>query len=433
MKPKKYPAKFFRELVKTTFADGFDPIAKKYGWERKLELMKLYPAGLDTKTVAEEFLKSPTLAGAKGKRPFSDLISEFCAWSYAAANYFVRDKSQANALTVEERSQLLEHIMYYLHATMGFLEEIFIKLGDGLDERSIPTMLVATCDMSVCHLLWSAYNRPSYVLSPDLAEMLKYTKLDQYPLEGLRLPYPTLVLAPPDSVMIELFGKPGCLFVGEMFNATEGQLYWNIRALYSDTGSTPIGSFCVSKPGLTVEEAINESYASLIELWEEYQKAQEQKEFRVVANFTGPNPKEQVKDLFLFVCAAMVYATMPDADIILASDSPIYKSWIESLGHHHYTSRERKENLQAQSIGGSRRFYLGRQIKIIDRHDPQEKDAAEDRVGRMSPRLHWRSGHFRRVWHGSEGEKFAVTQWIKPTLVGLPSSGNNLERRAGMR
>jgi hypothetical protein len=305
------------------------------------------------------------------------------------------------------------------------------------DQKNLPVLF---WQQAGAQYEWASHNRPSYVLSPDLAEMLQHTRLDQLPVDGLRLPYPAIVLAPPEGISTVLFGKPGCLYVSDYVDedVDGGHYCWHVRFSPDEQhfSSFPLGHFVMDVPGQTVEDAVEAEIQrgkNAVELWKLRAAVSPAMREYVSGYSFLPAPSEEVlRNTLLFVCACMVYATMPDADILLAENSPEYAAWLKTIDINKLGRRDRREFEGIRRIGGSRRFYLGRQIKIIDRHQPNE-DSGHEKKGHMSPRLHWRSGHYRRVWHGSGQDRHTQVHWIKPTLVGMPQGGNVLERRAGMR
>lgn len=431
MKSKKYPAKFFHELVKTTYADQYLVMINRHGWTRKLELIKRYSSPLPAEVMMDELDRSPSALQG-------DLLDELTAWSFAIVNYY------CSGIFNNDKEEMMAEA-----AALHYVEQVVFWFADNManeeSRKAFSSWPVVLWQMAKQQFGWAKQNRPSYVLSPDLAEMLQYTKLDQLPVENLRLPFTSLILAPSEKVMRELFDGQGCLMVFEGTHyfeepgkAAVGEHYvWHIHHIDSPRHSTPLGVFRMDIPNRTVAEVVEEAAQQEYKDWEFLQKKiAENPESRTALsgfNFREPVAFEQKRKAMLFVCACMVYATMSDADIILASDSPEYKAWIASLTQYRFTRKERAENEMHKRTGSGLRFYLGRQIKIIDRHTIKDEDGYEERVGHASPRLHWRSGHYRRSWHGSGENKHAEIHWIKPTLVGVPQGGNVLERRAGMR
>lgn len=433
MKPKKYPAKFFHELIKTTYADQYIDLVRRHNWVRKLEWIKKFPGG-----APEEGIWAETLGGNLQRDiTIDEFVEETSAWSYAAMNYFRHGEDRSDDVASEMEDGTSRALYYTESVVKWFL--VNAKLTTGFDDeesRAVKALHINHWKTATEVYDWEKYNRPSYVLSPDLAEMLQYTKLDQLPVEDLRLPYPTLVLAPPERVMRELFGKGNCLFVKE-FISESGRYSWRVQLVPAVGHVTPLGVFAMDDPKKTVAQVVEAAHQESVEDERVFQqRIRDYPEFRALCGgyeFLPKPDKETLRRSLLFVCSCMVYATMSDADIILASDSPEYKAWAASLARYQFTRKERSENEIHKRTGGSLRFYLGRQIKIIDRHTIKDEDGYEERVGHASPRLHWRSGHYRRSWHGSGEDKHTEIHWIKPTLVGVPQGGNVLERRAGMR
>ncbi len=227
MKPKKYPAKFFHELVKTTHADRYIDLIQKHNWVRKLEWIKRFPDG-----VPEEGLWSETLGGnSQRSLAFDEFIDETAAWAYAAMNYFRQGEELDEDLEVTSRgtSRALD---YTENIVSWFLAKGQLVDADDLDSQSLKALHVNHWKTAMVVYDWEKFNRPSYVLSPDLAEMLQYTKLDQLPVEGLRLPFPILVLAPPERIMRELFGEGNCLFVKEFVSET-GRYSWRVQLTHT--------------------------------------------------------------------------------------------------------------------------------------------------------------------------------------------------------
>lgn len=405
-KPRFSKSQFFRELVKTTEADLFTANLVKYNWERKYEYIKQNGGDFNYTLMLHE--AAETKQDLAKLQTFTDFLSYAITWAFAIHNY----------------NRVTEINDVYATSLQQF-ESWLIDLAENkvLQTKQQPSALaVALFNMSRWHYLWSLYNRPSFVLSPDLSTMLQYTKLDGLPTDGLRLPYPILVLAPPGEDMIRLFNRAGCIFVIEEENGD-----WHIGIQENNYKYSPLGIFKISRPGTTLNQ--------VVETWE-LQEKEDENHRQIVRRFgweiNEPEDKQTVTIALNYVAACVIYATLPDADKLLASDSPLYAQWIASLQNQRFTKRERKEHKLFENRFNERRFYLGRTIKIINRHLIKEKD--DEKTGtHASPRLHWRSGHYKRVWHGSGEDRHTEIHWIKPTLVGLPQPGITIESRAGMR
>lgn len=433
-KGRKYPSKFFKELVKTTYADQHFPIIKSHGWEGKSALVKEFAGEVPIGAIAEEFLKYVPVkhhADASTTMERDDVDKEILAWAFAVTYQF-----QALLQKSEDVILCTEMDDWYFGA-FSCLKEILETINEHVLKGGIKPLALAVVltQLSYRQFLWRRNDCVSYVLSPDLAEMMAHTKLDQLPVDGLRLPFPSLVLAPPDSVMKEIYGETGCIFIYEC--EEKGHYCWDISVFDTTMHSFPIGRFRMDEPGKTVQDTVDYYVSQMDALDNEFmarvEASEKAREFYKDLNPMDRPSREMLRKYVLFICACMVYAVMPDADVILAANSPEYAAWVKSLTQHKYTKHERRENDMMKSIGGSRRYYLGRGIKIIDRHIIKTADEKTDGVSRVSPRLHWRSGHYRRVWHGSGEDKHTEVHWIQPTLVGVPQGGNVLERRAGMR
>lgn len=422
---KKFKSEFLQELTKATLADQFVARIKERNWERKLEILKTFKGEVSVGMLAEEYRSKHTLP-----TDWNAMVEDLSVWAFAIANYVQVD--------------LVEEVEW----AKGF--DIFSSIIRWFEENGSMTgggpLVTALWSAAVTQYKWAANNRPSFVLSPTLSAMLQHTKLDSLPVDDLHLPYSVVILAPPQEDMLKMFGQDGCLFIAEDVrvrqnppyesNSLGAPYFWDIRLVSSPHHHSPFGSFGMGVPGVTLEQSVLASVASGNKAWEFIEKKRESnpeaKEMLKKMGLTLPPVSPKVRHTAAsYVAACMVYATMSDADSILASDSQEYSDWLKTLPGQRFTKRERKENLGIQERFETQRFYLGRQLKVINRHILKEAEE-EQKSKHVSPRLHWRSGHYRRVWHGSEEERHTVVHWIKPTMVGLPQPGNEIEPRAGM-
>lgn len=417
-KRKKFSSsKFFRELTKTTNADKYKIVLKQHNWDRKYEIIKDCKGDLTLDSMSTDMSQ-----GFRKPTTFTEFLHYITAWAFAFVNYeqikFVYDSRW--------------------HEVYSKFENWICNLAEegifGTSEQDPAAIAFSIFSRAMMQYRWASFNCPSFVLSPDLSTMLQHTKLDSLPTKGLKLPYPTLILAPPEQDMLRLFSRPGCLLISEhdgkhqFEDRTEEKgSAWDIRVLDCKMSHHPLGFFQFRDASQTLTDAVREC----LERKKEGRKMTEIIRAQGWHINTEESP-EILQAALSYVAACMVYATMPDADKILASDSPAYAQWLKYLQtRRKFTKRERKENNNIQDICQERRFYLGRNIKIINRHEHEEKDA-EAKGTHASPRLHWRSGHYRRVWHGSGEDRHTEIHWIKPTLVGVPQPGITPESRAGM-
>jgi len=144
---------------------------------------------------------------------------------------------------------------------------------------------------------------------------------------------------------------------------------------------------------------------------------------------------DYVKYIIHLIVATIVYITIPDADAILGKDSEEYRCWADAMRKLNMTRKQRKEfQRRERVINESNRTYLGRSIKIIDRHVPDGEEVSEsDGEKRRSPRMHWRKGHFHGYWVKEGEDKKLITKWVKPTIISSPGAGPMVESRTGMR
>lgn len=131
--------------------------------------------------------------------------------------------------------------------------------------------------------------------------------------------------------------------------------------------------------------------------------------------------EEQHLLLKSLICASL-YITSPDADMVLAKDSEIYRNWIKNMQEKGVPSRMMKEAEHKRSRLGDDTHYMG-QFVTINRHKNVSKELGGTHA---SPLTHWRDGYFRRQHYGPREDNLVKTVFIEPTIVnghmGIPLS-----------
>lgn len=99
-------------------------------------------------------------------------------------------------------------------------------------------------------------------------------------------------------------------------------------------------------------------------------------------------------------------------------------------------SREWRKSFKKSAVRKAERHGGLADVRVLD-YDPRKHAARNEHgdplsPGRASPRTHWRRGHWRRTWRGSDadGTRHTVVNWIPPKVVnpGKGSSGTKVYR-----
>lgn len=297
--------------------------------------------------------------------------------------------------------------------------------------KIIPNALYHLEKQCVSAYMWNEAGRHVYTLSPELAQMLTHTKLDNLPLGELQLPFPTVEFSIPPGVLKtfpaiaqgQVYYLPvDSIVLSDLRPERDSLQIALVSPPYNETfyPNQRVQTSIPLSPQQTLGSIIPK-VANIITFGRREDSPPDEQEAAKAA-------KKRMIAAVRYAFSAAIYATSVDADDILAATSKEYADWICSLKKKKLTKKERQGLFQAKlSSEYSNKHYLGKHIKIIDRHDYGETNG-EKRGTHASPRLHWRAGHFRYVWCGPmDGDRYKEVRWIKPTIVGKPKSNQKLE------
>jgi hypothetical protein len=285
------------------------------------------------------------------------------------------------------------------------------------------------------HHRWMDTHRATYMYSPALAEMLCHTRLDTLPVSALRLPYPFIELSFPDGLFpncpLTDAGDPNTVVYVKVKGATVEE-------------QTDVGSWRMSVWGLNPEGEINLLHQYSLKIKTDKSVAVELDNAfsqldEMCASYTTKETVKTVheysKGINTFIVASVVYATMPNADAILGADSPEYATWAKEMAAKKLNRHQQKDvNTLRGTVERPNRYLLGRSIRIIDRHEIKGDSVSGEK--RMSPRMHWRAGHFHLYWTGPKdgSPRDSVVKFVEPTIVNAPEGTTELDvSKAGMR
>lgn len=325
------------------------------------------------------------------------------------------------------------------------------RVGDERATSMLMLALLARAHNHLTYLSWRRAGRPVYMYSPVLAEMLTHTKLDKLPVECLRLPYPVTEFHFPKGLI-----PPYPLFVlyeewkennnwGDSFAEVTGAVLTEENQGGTDRPRlrlTVLGKnsggqmnqvceyFLYTDTGNSVAKELNIAFNERMP-----QEELEKEIHNEMVRKTHERLKEYGPALNSFISASIIYATMPDADAILGADSPEYAAWAAEIASRKLNRHQQRD---VSGIRGTverpNRYFLGRSVRIIDRHEPTRPSLPGEK--RTSPRMHWRAGHFHLYWTGPKdgSARNSVVKFVAPTIVNAPEGTTELDvSKAGMR
>jgi hypothetical protein len=321
-------------------------------------------------------------------------------------------------------------------------------------ERATSMLMLALLARAHNHLIylsWVRKGRSVYLYSPILAEMLLHTKLDNLPVECLRLPYPVTEFSFPEGVIppYPLFilyeewkedtnwGKSqaevtGAILTEEVAEDTQRP---RIRLTFLGKNSGGLMNviceyFLYTDTGQTVAKELSDAFKKRLP-----QEELENPIHNEMVQETAKRLEEHGPRLNAFIIASVVYAVMPDADAVLSANSPEYAEWAAEVASRKLNRHQQRD---VSGIRGTverpNRYYLGRSIRIIDRHTSENPAQLGEK--RASPRMHWRAGHFHLYWTGPKdgGLRNSVVKFVAPVIVNAPEGTTALDvSKAGMR
>lgn len=270
---------------------------------------------------------------------------------------------------------------------------------------------------------WLLHGSNTYMVAPELMELLLQTKLHKYPVKELRMPYDVVEFAIPRSVYANTWVTDATTpekdtGVSVVLSGGKGVEENHIGVVDLRVARRGVdGALLSTCPGsLTINCNTNDDVVT---------QANECSQ-TVVDEGGSPDCLDGMVKMSNTVAALLIYVTLPDADDILCAESPAYKEWITALKRK---KKINKKDRQRMSIPVSdRRRILGNSIKILDRHDysADDDDDLTKTSGptRKSPVTHWRQGHMKSVRVGPRsGPQTLEPRWIKPTVVAAPHPG----------
>lgn len=285
------------------------------------------------------------------------------------------------------------------------------------------------------HHKWVDTHRATYLYSPDLAEMLCHTRLDKLPVSSLRLPYPFVELCFPEKLFpphpLPSYEETTSVFYSPIIGATLEE-------------QTDIGAWRISVWGKNPEGEINllHQYSLHVNTTQsittELERALGNVDTENIARVpeeTQTAIRENTAGINTFIAASIIYATMPNADVILGENSPEYAAWAKAMAARKLNRHQQKDVTGIRgTVERPNRYFLGRSVRIIDRHEPAGLSSPGET--RASPRMHWRAGHFHLYWTGPKdgGPRNSVVKFVEPTIVNAPEGTTELDvSKAGMR
>ena len=271
--------------------------------------------------------------------------------------------------------------------------------------------------------LWDLFGRPSYFIDADLASMLEKTDISKLPTGLLRLPYISVVLRFPENLIGNFFGHA----------ADYGTCVLALLVQHSDFRRFHVVAFNEYDPkesspwhGAHVDFADADADMSFFDTLECYQEN--------LVNFTQLNQPQLQQDdyeipmycesFMKYILSCLIYISTSEADALLMRGSPAYADWVNRIERRPKKKRKSAyKRLKAHK--DDRRYYVGANLRLIDRHVSGELDAAGEPLGagtHASPKMHWRTGHY-HVYHTGRGRQNKKVLWVKPVLVNAPKKG----------
>lgn len=428
---------FIRELSRLSPMEEHGRMLQKFGeqdeYARFVSLGKLH-GGDSSERIYDEITQRGVekfFAGIHAYSPNSPLMrASFSAWLCSV----VRAILEAGSDLAPEVSRIFVgntaySIVMNSPAAKGKSEEEIILLT-----RAIGDTINDEMQVHKDYLLWERYHKPTYTYSPDLAQMFLHTRLDTFPIEQLKLPHPAVEFVFPPG-LFEDFDMPQRNSSGHTRMAVVGALVTNEQAWHTSTPNIRIVVWgkTAEKPLMmmhlvTFETAIAGSVSERLDKLMAHH-GHEELDAGVVKEATALIPK-----IVNFIVASIIYSTMSNADIILGQDSPEYCEWVEQMASRRLNRHQLKDvaGIQ-QAVNRVNRYYLGRAVRIVDRHSPAVSDGPEGT--HASPRMHIRSGHYHHYWTGPKaGPQVLTYKYVEPVWINVPDGEVPPDiGRAGMR
>lgn len=262
---------------------------------------------------------------------------------------------------------------------------------------------------------WDLCGRPYYFIDPVLSVMLKQTSVSKVPIEYLRLPYPSICIQPLGDIRFNntvLLPEPGeelTIGISQHPRVSEGLLIHLVllgKNLEGKRGIHHRNNWIMNLPAgeeTTLGQKIDDAVG--------YMSGHQDRH-----GDTNLVSAEDIRGWLNYCFAVLLYLTTPNADSILIQDSEVYRAWVESMKQmKNRKKRVHRERECAKHIG-DKRFYVGRTLRIIDRHEPTEEESSSPKGSHASPRMHWRQGHF-HTYKVGEGRQDKKVNWVAPVLV----------------
>lgn len=339
----------------------------------------------------------------------------------------------------------LDPRMEYVHAMVSKDPATSMRWGTPHDESRMTECVVRHACFWFNH-----YGKKAYRVSPGLQWMLENTELRRYPCDDLRLPYPVIYLALPPKYRVynESTGwhQSEGMYVVEDLNTIPR--CWRLiltakpNEKSADEYDDAIYHWLIHFPeGGTVEEAIQESIDVVYKQHEgrEYARTLIMKDgthqvfmSALPANVFDDSRLKIFEDmqktmipLFRYVMNVVLYATLPDADVMFSDASPEYAALRRRAAHEKNEKRKRELNARANAIGPHPRLILGGSI-MVSRETKEATDAGNGDGSRKQKVRSLVAGHWHHYWVGSRKadtralvKKFVEPYWRGPEAAPL--------------
>jgi hypothetical protein len=279
------------------------------------------------------------------------------------------------------------------------------------------------------YILWELYGKRLYEVHPDLAWALQKTELLDFPTDDLQLPHGSLYLELPENLVIPNTetGNHPCLgaFVAE--EVLDSDRIWRIFLIGGPSGTLESNMYLetfgyddaffhywITLRDSTVQQCINrqlettcnggvEKYFHNGAIYEVDMKS---------SCFTSEFYKvfsDSLKHTFQYIMNCMIYATMPESDVLFYEASKEYRDLKDRAMKARGEKRKRLFSI-LKNTESRTRYILGSKI-VIDRKlskDPSlTKGSKSLTKGSIVP------GHWQRYWVG-EGRKQCVRKLRLP-------------------
>jgi len=246
-------------------------------------------------------------------------------------------------------------------------------------------------------LAWIQANKPYYKVSKNLAVNLLNTELKNYPSRELKLPHELFYL----DLTVGNFKIDNLVMIGCYCSIVENSL---ILEFISD-------SYGDQEVDLTMT-ALRFS----VKLNEDSSLDKDLAKINLPANMPAPG-KKTVKGMFNFIVNTILYATMTDADTVIAYHDPNYQKTLNKLRKHPRGSKKHNRARQAlKDFSCERYFNLGGSIKV-DRSLEAAINKADQSTNRSLNVRFLVAGHWRNQPCGPSRSQIKRV-WIRPYWKG---------------